>query len=132
MLRYCSCHPKKGQRFLYLSYCLDARPVIQKTWIQFKIDFRQAVKELRRTGGLKIQQLHANLVSKIISRIQEVIQPTLTPPIPTISSYLSPNISMVSEDPSFDSTVNLNAVVDPTVARLQAQVTKMKTMMASM
>ena len=47
----------------------DARPDIQKTWIQFKIDFRQAVKELRRSGDLKVKDLHANLVSEIVSEI---------------------------------------------------------------
>ena len=64
---------KKSNTFSTYLIKWDAKPEIQKTWIQFKIEFRQAVKELRRTGSLQVQQLHANLVSEIVSGIQEAI-----------------------------------------------------------
>ena len=64
---------KKSNAFSTYLEKWDARLPITQTWIQFKIDFRQAVKSLRRTGSLQVQQLHANLVSEIVSGIQEAI-----------------------------------------------------------
>ena len=64
---------KKSNTFSTYLEKWDARLPITQTWIQLKIDFRQAVKSLRRTGSLQVQQLHANLVSEIVSGIQEAI-----------------------------------------------------------
>ena len=109
---------KKSNVFSTYLIAWDARVVIQKTWIQFKIDFRQAVKKLRRTCDLKVQQLHANLVTEIITRIQETITLAMTTPTLTISSYLSHHTSIISADPSIDIIVNLNAAMEPTYASL--------------
>ena len=42
-----------------------------------KIDFRKTLKELKKTGGIQVKNIHANLVQEIVNGIQEVIQPTL-------------------------------------------------------
>ena len=60
----------------------DARLTIQKTWIQFKIDFRQAVRDLCQTGNLQARSLHdnvlcANLMQDVIEVIQESFAPLL-------------------------------------------------------
>ena len=51
----------------------DAKPTFNQTWIQMKVDFCKAIKELRRTGALEVANKHANLVQEIVSGIQEVI-----------------------------------------------------------
>ena len=89
----------------------DAKPNIQKTRIQFKVDFRQAVKELHQTRSLQVQHFHANLVSDIVSGIQEVIQPVF-------QQSTSSSVSDLTEDASIASTIQLNATVDPTIATL--------------
>ena len=102
----------------------------KKTWIQFKIDFRKAVKELRRAGDLKVKDLHANLVSDIVAGIQEAIQPPHVPsPSNTFSS--SPTMSTIfQDDPSDASTVQLNNVSD--FSNLQDQIAQMQQIMVQM
>ena len=53
------------------------KALLAKTWIQMKVDFREAVKELRRTGDLQVGDLHANLVQEIVSGLQDAIEPAL-------------------------------------------------------
>ena len=116
---------KKSNTFSTYLIKWDAKLPIQKTWIQFKVEFRQAVKELRRTGSLQVQHLHANLVSEIVSGIQEAIQPSL-------QSSPSLAITDITEDTSLAPTINLNAAVDPTIAALQTQMQTMQTGMNAM
>ena len=63
---------------LFLAYLLhwDALNSIQKTWIQFKVDFQTVVCKLYRKGALYVHQMHANLVSEIITGLQDVFQPS--------------------------------------------------------
>ena len=49
---------------------------VNKTWIQFKVTFRQAQKELKETGDLRLdaQFQHANLVQDIVSGLSNALQ----------------------------------------------------------
>ena len=50
-----------------------------------KMDFRKALKELKKTCALQILSMHANLVQDIVTGIQDVIQPALeTSTLPNI------------------------------------------------
>ena len=83
-----------------------------------KVDFWQAVKELRRTRGLKIQDLYANLVSDIVNGIQEAIQPVLAQN--NSSPSYSPLVSTTGfpENPSTATTVQLNSANTTTIDSL--------------
>ena len=53
----------------------NLRPANQKTWLNFKLQFRQAQKELRETDDLRLDEhfQHANLVQDIVLGLSEVL-----------------------------------------------------------
>ena len=97
----------------------DEKPLLNQTWIQFKVDFRSAVKKLKKTGGLQVSQMHANLVSDIVSGVQESFQS-----IVDTSTSFSPPPSITPSEQTEDTsvtTLQMNAVTDNTVLSMQQQ-----------
>ena len=88
-----------------------------------KVDFREAVKELRKTGDLQVGDLHANLVQKIVSGLQEAIKPALIAASNQPSS-LAPTDSMddSSIQSTMSSTLQMNSITaDPIITTMQQQ-----------
>ena len=93
-----------------------------------KIDFRKAVKELRKTGALQVTNMHANLVQDIVSGIQDVIQPALeNATLPSLQGLDT------SEESSLTSTLQMNAIAtDPTLISMQQQKTQLTQLITQM
>ena len=87
-----------------------------------KVDFREAVKELRRTGDLQVRDMHANLVQEIVTGLQEAIEPdllaaTFSPPSLTPTDTYNDS-SLPSNTTT--STLQMNATVtDSTIMNMQ-------------
>ena len=78
----------------------DEKPILAQTWIQFKIDFRDAVKKLKKTGALQVSNMHANLVNDIVSGVQEAFQSTVDS-----SKSFSPPPSITPTDQTDDTSL---------------------------
>ena len=107
----------------------DEKPILNQTWIQLKIDFRNAVKKLKKAGTLQTNAMHANLVQDIVSGVQEALQPTID------TDYSSPPSVTPTEqtdDTSLTPTVQMNAISDNTVTTMQQQILHLQQLIASM
>ena len=95
----------------------DAKPLLNQTWTQMRVDFRQAVKKLRKTGALQVNSLHANLVQEIVSGVQEAIQHDFHPSSPFPSTMIPESVpSMQQNDEStLDSTIQSNTMPTDTI-----------------
>ena len=88
----------------------DEKPILAQTWIQFKIDFKAAVKKLKKTGTLQVSHMHANLLNDIVSGVHEAFQST----VDSSKSY-SPPPSITPTEQTDDTsltTLQMNAVTD--------------------
>ena len=108
----------------------DKRAHLSKTWIQMKIDFRQAVKDLRKTGDLQVRDLNANLVQEIVSGLQEAIEPALLAASSTTPS-LAPTESMDVSTISLALQMN-SATSDPIILLMQQQLATLTTLVQQM
>ena len=107
----------------------DEKPFLNQTWIQFKIDFRSAVKKLKKAGTLQTNAMHANLVQDIVSGVQEALQPPIDmdyspPPSITPTDH--------TDDTSLTPTVQMNAISDNTVTTMQQQILQLQQMIQNM
>ena len=103
----------------------DNKPPLNKTWTQMRVDFRKAVKELRKTGALEVKSLHANLVQDIVSGVQEAFRDDFRPPSPFMSPQIQDSIPSMqhTDESTLDSTIQLNAMpTDTTIQNLQTQI----------
>ena len=78
----------------------DEKPILNQTWIQFKVDFRSAVKKLKKTGALQVSTMHANLLNNIVSGVQEAFQSTVD-----TSTSFSPPPSLAPTDQTDDTSL---------------------------
>ena len=101
----------------------DAKPILNQTWIQMRVDFRQAVKELRKTGALQVNSLHANLVQEIVSGVQEAIQQDFhsSSPFPLTTIPESVPSILQTDESTLDSTIVNAMATDTTIQTIQAQ-----------
>ena len=101
---------------------------MNQTWIQMKIDFRKALKELKKTGGIQVKNMHANLVQEIVNGIQEVIQPTLeNAGLPSLQE------TDATDESSLASTLQMNAIMtDPTMVAMQQQIAQLNQLVTQM
>ena len=98
----------------------DDKPVLNRTWLQFKVDFRSAVKKLKKTGGLQVSQMHANLVSEIVSGVQDSFQSIMD-----TSTTFSPPPDIIPSDATEDTsitTLQMNSISDNAVLSMQQQI----------
>lgn len=99
----------------------EIRPPIHKTWIQFKVDFRQTVWDLEDTGNLQVCSLHHNVLrSNLMQDVRDVIKETVTP------------LLQVPKDLSPAPNLNLNTAQDTTIHQLQGQLQQMQQTMLQM
>ena len=126
----------------------NRRPAIQKTWLNFKMQFRQAQKELRETDDLRLDEQfqHANLVQDIVSGLSEKLghtdesamtetvvpnysPPSVAPPqFDHFGAYIpSPPSSCASIPP-----LQANAVATPDYLAILQQLAQMQTTIAQM
>ena len=93
-----------------------------------KIDFRKALKELKKTGGIQVKNMHANLVQEIVNGIQEVIQPTLeNAGLPSLQE------TDATDKSSLASTLQMNAIMtDPTMVAMQQQIAQLNQLVTQM
>ena len=108
----------------------DDKPALNRTWLQFKVDFRSAVKKLKKTGGLQVSQMHANLVSEIVSGVQDSFQSIMD-----TSSSFSPPPDIIPSDTTEDSsvtTLQMNAISDNTVLSMQQQIQQLTQLVQQM
>jgi hypothetical protein len=57
----------------------NKRPQVERTWVNFKAQFRQAQQELKETNGLEVGNAgfdQANLVKQVVDRFQAVMSPS--------------------------------------------------------
>ena len=62
----------------------NRKPVVDKTWANFKMHFRTAHKELRATTDLTAQDTgihHANMVRDVVASLQETTYATAEPEV---------------------------------------------------
>ena len=114
----------------------DDKPFLAQTWIQFKIDFRDAVKKLRKAGALQVSHMHANLVNDIVEGVQEAFKSS----VDTANSYspppsFSPPPSITPTENTDDTsmtTLQMNAVTDSSVQSMQQQILQLTQMVSQM
>ena len=107
----------------------DEKPILNQTWIQLKVDFRSAVKKLKKAQYLQTNAMHANLVQDIVSGVQEALQPTID------ADYSSPpsvTPTDQTDDTSLTPTIQMNAVTDSTVITMQQQIQQLQQMISQM
>ena len=77
---------QKTQKFKSDLKSWNQKTTLHQTWENFKIHFRKAQKELRRTGDLTIEQSisHAELVDRITEGVQQAVQQQMQPDDTTI------------------------------------------------
>ena len=87
-----------------------------------RVDFRQAVKELRKTGALQVNSLHANLVQEIVSGVQEAIQQDFHSSSPFPSKTITESVPSIlqTDESTLDSTVVNAMATDTTIQTIQA------------
>ena len=114
-----------------------------KTWISFKIHFRQAQEELRETGDLRLDEHfhHANLVQDIVSGLSNVLRsPGLDdssisesivdsihphqPPSPLYDHYGTPTTTPTAS--TITPSTQANAVTSSELTGLMAQIAQMQ------
>ena len=107
----------------------DDKPLLNQTWIQMKVDFRRAVKKLKKAGTLQTNAMHANLVQDIVEGVQEALRPSID------TDYSSPPSMSPTEqtdDTSLTPTIQMNAISDSTVTTMQQQILQLQQMIAQM
>ena len=126
----------------------NRRPAIQKTWLNFKQQFRLAQKELRETDDLRLDEQfqHANLVQDIVSGLSEVLgntddstmtetvvpnysPPSVAPPqFDHFGTYIPPLPAIATGIP----TLQANAVASPDYQAILQQLAQMQTAITQM
>ena len=108
----------------------DEKPLLAQTWIQLKIDFRSAVKKLKKAGTLTTNAMHANLVQDIVNGVQEALQPTNIDADYSSMPSVTPTVS--TDDTSLTQQIQVNAVTDGTVLAMQKQIDQLTQMISQM
>ena len=95
------------------------------TWIQFKIDFMQAVQDLRWTGNLQARTLYDNILhANLIQDVREVIQETS---VPLLEAAQAPQDYLPAPAPEY----HLNSATS-TFHHFQSQIQQMQQTMLQM
>ena len=72
----------------------NRKPVVDKTWANFKTHFRTAHKELRATTNLTAQDAgmhHANMVRDVVAALQETMYAPVEPEVVPMEENHAPS-----------------------------------------